>query len=62
MALRFKYADIKTDMVTDSMRDAIVAALDTDSEVVYVLVNYTAMYPTEDILKKLKKGGNSNGN
>ena len=62
MALRFKYADIKTDMITDSMKDAIVAALDTDSEVVYVLVNYTAMYPTEDILKKLKKGGNSNGN
>jgi hypothetical protein len=62
MALRFKYADIKTDMVTDSMKDAIVASLNTDSEVVYVLVNYTAMYPTEDILKKLLKGGNRNGN
>ena len=53
MALRFKYADIPTDMVTDSMRDAILSSLKTDSDVVYIMVNYTATYETEAILKEL---------
>lgn len=56
MALRFKYADVEIDMLTDSMRDAIETALKTDSEIVYVMVNYTAMYGTESILKELERG------
>lgn len=56
VGLRFKYADIEVDMVTDNMKYAVAQALKTDSEVVYVLVNYSAMYPTETILKELKKG------
>ena len=55
IALRFKYADVAVDLVTDNMRDAIVSALKTESEIVYVMVNYTALYPTEEILKKLEK-------
>ncbi len=54
--LRFKYADIVVDLVTEDMKLAITEALKTDSEVVYVLVNYSAMYPTETILQELKKG------
>lgn len=59
ISLRFKYAGIDVDMMTDSMRDAVKAALATDSEVVYVLVNYTALYPTEGVLKELQKEENA---
>lgn len=55
ISLRFKYAGIDVDMMTDSMKDAVVKALSTDSEVVYVLVNYTALYPTEGVLNELEK-------
>ncbi len=53
ISLRFKYADVKVDMITHDMADAVTAALKTESEVVYVLVNYTALYSTEAVLKKL---------
>ena len=59
ISLRFKYAGIDVDMMTDSMKEAVKAALATDSEVVYVLVNYTALYPTEAVLKELEKGENT---
>lgn len=60
ISLRFKYADIKVDHMTHDMGEAIRKALATDSEVVYVLVNYTALYPTEAVIKELLKseGGN----
>jgi hypothetical protein len=53
--LRFKYAGIKVDLMTDSMKEAVIKALESDSEAVYVLVNYTALYPTESVLKELQK-------
>lgn len=56
VSLRFKYADTDVDMITEDMQYAVEQALKTNSEVVYVLVNYSAMYPTETILKELKKG------
>ena len=55
LGLRFKYADIIPDLITDNMSEAITRTLETDSEVVYVMVNYTAMYPTENVLKELYK-------
>ena len=55
IALRFKYSDVKVDTVTPDMRAAIEAALTTDTEVVYILVNYSAMYTTEDVMLELKK-------
>ena len=55
IGLRFKYADITPDCITSDMAEAVKKALDTDSEVVYVMVNYTAMYPTENVLKELNK-------
>lgn len=53
ISLRFKYADIKVDFMTHDMAEAVKRCLETDSEVVYVLVNYTALYSTESVLKKL---------
>lgn len=55
ISLRFKYADIPLDVITSDMSEAVKKALETDSEVVYVLVNYTALYPTEAVLKELLK-------
>ena len=53
ISLRFKYADVKVDFITNDMAEAVKKALATDSEAVYVLVNYTALYSTEAVLKKL---------
>ena len=53
--LRFKYSDITVDVTTDDMEKAISTALETDSEVVYVIANYTAMFPAEAILNKMVK-------
>lgn len=53
ISLRFKYADITVDYMTHDMAEAVTRCLKTDSEVVYVLVNYTALYSTESVLKKL---------
>jgi len=39
------------------MEMLIKSALSTDAEVVYAVVNYTMMYPTEEILKKLQTEG-----
>ncbi len=57
ISLRFKYEDIDVHMMTHSMEKAVKAALSSDSEVCYVLVNYTALYPTESVLKSLQKEG-----
>lgn len=59
ISLRFKYEDINVDMMTQSMQKAVKTCLKSDSEVCYVLVNYTALYPTEAVLNSLlkKEGG-----
>lgn len=55
ISLRFKYADIKVDLMTHDMAEAVKKALASESEAVYVLVNYTALYPTESVLNELMK-------
>ncbi len=60
ISLRFKYEDIDVDLITSSMREAVKACLKTDSEVCYVLVNYTALYSTEAVLNSLLKNGGGN--
>lgn len=63
ISLRFKYADINVDLITSDMGEAVKKALESDSDAVYVLVNYTALYSTEAVLKELlKKEGNRNEN
>ena len=53
ISLRFKYAGINVDYMAHDMSAAVRKCLESDSEAVYVLVNYTALYPTEAVLKKL---------
>lgn len=62
ISLRFKYADIKVDYITHNMKQAIMRCLSTDAEVCYVLVNYTALYPTQTTMLEIKKelGGGKN--
>lgn len=55
LSLRFKYADIKIDNITDDMKAAISKCLKTDAEVCYVLVNYTALFGTQTIMLDMKK-------
>ncbi|MBR5615062.1 MAG: DUF1727 domain-containing protein [Clostridia bacterium] len=55
LALRFKYTDVKVDKITDNIKDAILACRKTDAEVCYVLVNYTMLFSTENILLDLQK-------
>ncbi len=61
LALRFKYADIPVDMVTQNLREALEMCQKTDAEVCYVLANYTAVYPAKatmlELQKELQKGG-----
>lgn len=55
MSLRFKYSDVRISDSTGDMRQAILNALKTPAEVCYILVNYTALFATEDIMLALKK-------
>lgn len=55
ISLRFKYADVKVDSITKSMKNAIQECLKTDAEVCYVLVNYTALYSTQTTMLEIKK-------
>ncbi len=55
LALRFKYSDIKVDNICEDMKSLIEKVLDSDSEVCYALVNYTALFDTEKIMLDIKK-------
>ncbi len=56
ISLRFKYADMKIDNITNDMKSALKKCVDNpDSEVCYVLVNYTALYPTQTTMLNLQK-------
>ena len=55
LTLRFKYSDIKVHLCTSDMKEAIEKCLESDSEVVYALVNYTALFSTQNILLEMKK-------
>ena len=58
--VRFKYAEINNVIDAGEVRDAISKALLNDGEVLYVLVNYTALFSTENILKDLEAKSNGN--
>lgn len=53
--LRFKYSGISKEIkVYDSLKDAITTTLETDSDSLYVLVNYTVIFEGQKILKELE--------
>ncbi len=55
LGLRFKYADIKIDEISENIKAEILSCLKTDAEVLYVLVNYTMLFKTQQILLDIKK-------
>ena len=61
LLLRFKYADIKNVSANQDMKNAISDLLKSDSEVIYILANYTAVFTTQKIIKELLQEEN-NGN
>ena len=61
ISLRFKYAGVNIDLITDNMREAIERALKTDAEVCYVLVNYSALFSTQNIMLDIKKEQENGG-
>lgn len=64
LIVRYKYGGFDMDKVTgyDSVEKAVKDMLKTDTDVLYVLVSYTALFATQELLKKLEqdgKGGNA---
>ncbi len=61
--VRFKYADLKkkNSKVYEKLEDAIRDMITKEGEILYVLVNYTAIFQAQDILKRMeeeyRKGG-----
>ena len=63
LALRFKYADVKWDVITEDIKSFISScAISGESEVCYVLVNYTMLFSTESILAELQSEKEKNKN
>lgn len=54
ISLRFKYSDVLVNSICADMKEAIKNCLKTDAEVLYVLVNYTALFSTQSCLLELK--------
>ena len=57
MSLRLKYSDIDKKMVLieDDIKKSIEKMLSQNGEVCYILVNYTALFTTQKILKAMEK-------
>ena len=56
MQLRLKYVSIRAELI-ENVKSAIEARLKDGCGNLYVLVNYTALYSTHQILKNLEKSG-----
>ena len=54
MRLRLKYVDIPSELEPD-IEKAITAKIKTGTGNLYVLVNYTGLYSTHNILKKMEE-------
>lgn len=57
LLLRLKYEDFPSISTEESMKTAIRNALDSDSEIVYILANYSATFTAHDLLKEMQKEG-----
>lgn len=62
VALRFKYENITDINITDDMKSAITDSMNSESEVCYVLVNYTMLFSTENIMKEIEREGGQKNN
>lgn len=62
LGLRFKYEDIKVDIISEDMKSVLKSCSLSDAEVCYVLVNYTMLFSTENTLNELKTEKERNNN
>ena len=60
LALRLKYANADVDIISDDMKFILKRCMQTDAEVCYVLVNYTMLFSTENVMKEIRKEIESN--
>lgn len=63
MGLRFKYSGVKEEEITlaTDMKETLRAlSLAQNTNAIYVLCNYTALFPTQAILKELEDNKNEN--
>ncbi len=60
MALRLKYAGFENVCAYDHTKDTIDKIVHGDAEVCYVLVNYTALFSTQTMLKEMEGTNNDN--
>lgn len=60
LALRLKYAGFKNVTVTDITADTLRKIASGDGEVCYLLVNYTVLFGTQNILKSISDKGEAN--
>lgn len=59
MYLRLKYSDMKNISGNSSVRESIEKLLKTENKILYVLVNYTALFPTHKILTEIQESEES---
>lgn len=60
LALRLKYADVKVDIVSEDMKFILERCMQTDADVCYVLVNYTMLFSTENVMKEIQRENEKN--
>ena len=53
--LRLKYGETNKEiLIFDSISDCVKTLIDTDSEVLYLLVNYTMIFESQKLLKNME--------
>ncbi len=55
LALRFKYSDITPNLIDSDMKKLVKSALSSDSEIIYFIANYTALYEADKVITTLLK-------
>ncbi len=58
LALRFKYSDVKVDIISEDMKFILERCMSTAADVCYVLVNYTMLFDTENTMNEIQKERN----
>jgi UDP-N-acetylmuramyl tripeptide synthase len=54
MALRLKHAGFENVKTSENSRETLLSVIKTDGEICYVLVNYTALFDTQNNLKSME--------
>lgn len=55
LCVRFKYADLGEFYDYEDIKEAIMSSIDNDAEVLYILVNYTMLFSTQNFLRGISK-------